>query len=136
MDLTWGKLAEKAVVGAKVFRHSPEWREMWENLRHLHDQTLTAGAAAQVAAHLTVFMLDKDDSGQMLPILLERSAKWVEGALASIKRNSHMNRADNLDVISIDTLDALVADFTNHMCAPLDLGFYAVDLYDPIDLPG
>ncbi len=62
-------------------------------------------------------------------VMQNRLIKYIEqGVLESIKRNNHMNDYIEGDTFDIISADAILVDFVNYACMPLDLGMYTLDL--------
>lgn len=121
---TCGRMADVLTKAAKTFRHSDEWVRMFQLLSCLHDQKLTPGIALWMTDLFAPFIAwDVIDSSRV------SAHKWFQGALASIERNCHMNDAEYCTRISPETMDALLVDFCNYACLPLDLALYTEDLH-------
>ena len=67
--------------------------------------------------------------GELIKFTVDCAKLYVDGAKASIKRNSHMNFYDN-ESVAQSTIDALIVDFVNFMGVKqgLDWGLYTRDL--------
>ena len=65
----------------------------------------------------------------LLFMLAENAKEYRKDALASIRRNSHMNKATGADIDQRD-IDALLVDFVNFvgMRQCMDFGMYTKDL--------
>lgn len=66
--------------------------------------------------------------GELSEWLVKKAKQYrKQGVLESIKRNRHMNNY-NGDVVSQDTIDAILVDFVNFAVLPMDLAMYTEDL--------
>ena len=66
-----------------------------------------------------------------MDFLEEVAVGYVEGAKASMKRNTHMNELDGKEKIKQRVIDAVIVDFINTvgLAHGLDEGYTAKDLY-------
>jgi hypothetical protein len=69
--------------------------------------------------------------GELIEMLAKFAKEYAPDALASVRRNTHMNNLRNTtDEVTQDVADALIVDFINFIGRKqgIDVGMYTVDL--------
>lgn len=66
------------------------------------------------------------DTRQMV---INRFERYAPRALMHLHINTHMHHADASGLVSQENADAILTMFVNEACIPLDLAFYAKDLF-------
>jgi hypothetical protein len=67
--------------------------------------------------------------GEFADALVARVKKYASNdVLGSVKRNGHMNQYMG-EQVSQATIDAILVDFVNFACMPIDLALYTQDLH-------
>ena len=119
-----GEFAEILFRKAKQYHDSNEYKV---GVAKLTGNTLDEGVIIELLSPLlTICEQELDDDSFFL--LKKQLEQWVPFALESIHRNNHLNQAGDCKILNQDTADALIVNFINHACRPLDLGMRADDL--------
>lgn len=118
------ELAEILAAHAKQFRNGVLRKEI---VPTLVGQGITTSITRQI---IEPFLSSVDLPTDVREIMGRKMEKWLPDSLESISRNSHMNDAGGKTVVNQDTADALLVDFVNNACFPLDLAMYTSDLVE------
>lgn len=121
---SYSQLADCLVREARNHRHS-------EAFIALRDRFCDQPINYDVATHLIdgLIKLASVVLPEVTDVLRKRGIEWAIIAAESIQRNRHMNNAGGMHLVNNFTADALLVDYVNYACVPLDLGFYTADLY-------
>ena len=74
------------------------------------------------------FLLQVELPVNVKHIIDKKLNDYAKDALESIKRNDHMNDYVGGDTFDLISAEAILVDFINYACMPLDLGMYTLDL--------
>jgi hypothetical protein len=130
--MNFGELADTLTTTAKSYRNGILLKEIAPRLA---GKLLSRDTVRQVLEPFVEQLMPKlpEDVQRMIKRRLEEHTK---SAALIMRTNAHMHNADNSGLMSQNNADAILVDFVNFACVPLDLGFYAKDLLpgsDPTD---
>lgn len=68
-------------------------------------------------------------AGEFVKMVDTIARRYRDGAIESVKRNSHMNALGGECRLTQDEIDAVLTDFVNYLasCQGMDYGMYASD---------
>lgn len=120
-----GAVADVLIEGARRYRNSPNAEA---KLASSTGRPIDTDLAKELITPLLTLCNEVITEEDVRVGLQERLKKWAPSALERIHLNQHMNTAGGGSTLNQDTADALIVDFVNFACIPLDLGLYARDL--------
>lgn len=122
--MTQGDLAQILTKNAKGYRNSNAGHV---TVRDLASRPIDAVVAIALISPLLA-LCEREVENEVAVALRRRLEQWAPTALESIQRNDHMNEANGCTALTRSTADALIVDFVNFACRPLDLALYTSDL--------
>ena len=122
MDL--GQLANVLTEQARLYRNG----QLVDIVNKLHGWTMESDSIINII--LGTFL--KDVLGFVPSTVADRLRNCLSTvkltAISDIHRNSHMHQARGEPIVSQEWVDALLVNYVNRACFPLDLGLYTCDL--------
>ena len=121
-----GKLANLLTDAARIFWHKHLFTDV---LPGITGKKITPDTVKEL---IKPYLANIELPADLRNLLNQKLNKYSEEALESIKRNNHMSDYVDGDTLDKISAEALLVDFTNYACAPLDLALYTSDLKEPI----
>ncbi|MCX6757384.1 MAG: hypothetical protein NTZ44_00660 [Candidatus Nomurabacteria bacterium] len=121
-----GELANRLTTDAKVFRNK---KLITEVLPKVNGQEITE---ENVKKFINEFLTQVKLPADVRDVIDLKLGDYSKRALNSIRRNNHMNDYESGNTFNQISAEAILVDFINYACMPLDLGFYTKDLLEKV----
>jgi len=118
-----GELADRLMVAAKIFSNK---RLVTEVLPQISGQEISEES---VKNFIIQFFKQVELPNELRIILEKKLNDYAKDSLISIKRNNYMNDYKKGNTFDIVSAEAILVDYINYVCLPLNLGFRTKDLF-------